>query len=454
MGAATAPPCSPGQICSEQFGTKIDGTNLYFSTATTISPDNKGTTTLNYWNGSEWKASATSENGKPFTPTADSPLSDSAKLSLKSGDLGKNASAVTSQSLDKAGVPKTTKDNVVPGSKNQAQNTEGGNPQGGNAQPTDDAKKDFQDEQNAPLREGSRLEYGNAKYPLDLSSENQDCIKFSILEYRPSLAPSSSGATGSSSTGISRGVTVDSSGNPTVGTKILGTITLPIPAGINDSNQVSWQEDTQNDLQKAAGDIVSRFMIGGAKAAEGAVDNAKNQVEGGIQSGELQKGLAGKIASFAVGTDKLQQRAFGSIFNNNLELLFTSPSLRSFSFTFKLSPRNPQEAKEIMKIIRYFKQAMSVKRSKASLLLKSPRTFAISYLTSNKQHPYLNKFKECALTNLGVDYTPEGQYMTYMSSNIDERSMISYNITLQFQELEPVFDDEYGKETTITNIGY
>ena len=344
--------------------------------------------------------------------------------------------------------------NGAAGKQNTATNTEGGDSQGGNAPPSDDAKKDFQDEQNAPLREGSRLEYGNAKYPLDLSSENQDCIKFSILEYRPSLAPSTSGATGSSSTGISRGVTIDKSGNPTVGTKILGTITLPIPAGINDSNQVSWQEDPQNDLQKAAGDVASRFMIGGAEAAQGALDKAKNKLEGGVQSGELQQGLAGKIASFAVGSDKLQQRAYGSIFNNNLELLFNSPSLRSFSFSFKLSPRNPQEAKEIMKIIRFFKQAMSVKRSKASLLLKSPRTFAISYLTSNKQHPYLNKFKECALTNFGVDYTPEGQYMTYMSSKIDERSMISYNITLQFQELEPVFDDEYGNETTITNIGY
>lgn len=344
--------------------------------------------------------------------------------------------------------------NGAAGKSNTATNTENGDSQGGNTQPTDDAKKDFQDEQNAPLREGSRLEYGNAKYPLDLSSENQDCIKFSILEYRPSLAPPSSGASGGSTAGISRGVTVDGNGNPTVGTKILGTITLPIPAGINDNNQVSWQEDPLNDLQKSAGDVASRFMIGGAEAAKGALDKAGNQVEGGVQSGELQQGLAGKIASFAVGSDKLQQRAYGSIFNNNLELLFNSPSLRSFSFSFKLSPRNPQEAKEIMKIIRYFKQAMSVKRSKASLLLKSPRTFAISYLTSNKQHPYLNKFKECALTNFGVDYTPEGQYMTYMSSNINERSMISYNITLQFQELEPVFDDEYGNEGTITNIGY
>ena len=121
-----------------------------------------------------------------------------------------------------------------------------------------------------------------------------------------------------------------------------------------------------------------------------------------------------------------------------------------------MSPREPNEAKAVMKIIRFFKQAMSVKRSKTSLLLKSPRTFAISYLTSNKQHPYLNKFKECALTGFNVDYTPEGQYMTYMSSDVSGRSMISYNISLTFQELEPIFDDEYGNESPsqILNVGY
>jgi hypothetical protein len=344
--------------------------------------------------------------------------------------------------------------NKSAGKANQATKPEAKDGEGG--KPADDkAKKEFNEENNS-FKENTRLKYGDVKYPEDLSVKYQDCIKFSILKYRPSLASATSRSSGSSSSGVSRAVTIDAKGNPTIGKEILGTITLPIPAGINDSNQVSWQEDTINDLQKAAGDIASRFVVGGAKEAEGAVTKAGEQAAGGIKSGELQQGLAGKIASFAVGSDKLQQRAYGSIFNNNLELLFTSPSLRSFSFTFKLSPRNPIEAKNIMKIIRFFKQAMSVKRSKTSLLLKSPHTFAISYLTSNKQHPYLNKFKECALTGFNVDYTPEGQYMTYMGSKPDERSMISYSISLQFQELEPVFDDEYGNESPdqILNVGY
>ena len=105
----------------------------------------------------------------------------------------------------------------------------------------------------------------------------------------------------------------------------------------------------------------------------------------------------------------------------------------------------------VRQIIRAFKQAMSVKRSESSLLLKSPHTFAISYMTAGqKAHPYLNSFKECALTSCGVDYAPEGTYMTYDGN---EKSMTAYSLSLSFQELEPIFDDEYPDDNDAT-IGF
>jgi len=111
-------------------------------------------------------------------------------------------------------------------------------------------------------------------------------------------------------------------------------------------------------------------------------------------------------------------------------------------------PRSEPEAIRVRKIIRAFKQSMSVKRSANSLLLKAPHTFAISYLTPGDKgqmeiHPYLNKFKECALTNCNIDYTPDGTYMTYGGA---EKSMTSYRMSLTFAELEPIFDDEYGDD--------
>ena len=60
------------------------------------------------------------------------------------------------------------------------------------------------------------------------------------------------------------------------------------------------------------------------------------------------------------------------------------------------------------------------------------------------QHPYLNRFKECALTSCNVEYTPDGTYMTYDGP---EKSMTAYRLSLSFQELEPIFNEDYGPGT-------
>ena len=39
--------------------------------------------------------------------------------------------------------------------------------------------------------------------------------------------------------------------------------------------------------------------------------------------------------------------------------------------------------------------------------------------------------------------------MTYTDS-----SMTAYELSLTFNELEPIFDDEYGQEKEITSIGF
>ena len=48
---------------------------------------------------------------------------------------------------------------------------------------------------------------------------------------------------------------------------------------------------------------------------------------------------------------------------------------------------------------------------------------------------------------MNMSYTPDGNYSTYYDGG-----MTSYQMTLSFQELEPVFDDDYGND--YSNIGY
>ena len=287
------------------------------------------------------------------------------------------------------------------------------------------------------FKEGTRKKYESLKYPENLSLETQDVIKFTILQYKPSLAGGQTEQTGR---------IVDLNGI-VKGTTVLGSITLPIPAGINDGNVVGWSMDEMNDIQEMAGNLAGGVLDGDMKKAGEVVDGASKTAT----SNDASSLIKGYFTNMATQSSGLAKRTQGATPNNNQELLFGSPGLRRFSFQFSFYPRGPKEAIIVRKIIRTFKQSMSVKRSETSLLLKSPHTFAISYLAAGqKAHPYLNRFKECALTSCNIDYTPDGTYMTYGG---DEKSMTAYRMTLSFSELEPIFDDEYG-ESDYDNIGF
>ena len=59
----------------------------------------------------------------------------------------------------------------------------------------------------------------------------------------------------------------------------------------------------------------------------------------------------------------------------------------------------------------------------------------------------LNKFKECAMTSLTTQYTPDGTYATFETGH-----MTAYSITMALQELEPVFSSDYSDNDN--EIGY
>ena len=88
-------------------------------------------------------------------------------------------------------------------------------------------------------------------------------------------------------------------------------------------------------------------------------------------------------------------------------------------------------------------------KTDTNLFLKAPNTFNIQYLhlgRGGNDHPYIGRIKECALQSVTTNYTPEGQYATF-----SDGVMVSYQLTMQFQELEPVFNNDYDG---IEGIGY
>lgn len=452
--------CPQGQICSKEYGTAVGprNTNLYVRTSTAIrqasggTEVSGGTTTLYTWvpdttsgltygtGQGSWKPAARTNDGKKWELLKDSNgmqiLGADAEKSLvsTSGNLNKNVAANTTKTLTAAGVRPDQAQKVIQ-SNTQTNPTEGaaGAQQGQTKPLTQEEALKNVDIQDGGVREKYKQ---NLSYPI-YRDPKQDYIKFAMYRYSPKKVSTTAAGDEFSGRGDNR--------------SILGSVSLPIQPSITDSNNVSWGEDKLNALAEA-GTRASLSLMGGN------VDAATTAVTQPLTSdpAAAKTLITTSLAQAAVGTNaNLFTRLTGSIVNPNLELLFNGPSLRSFTFTFSMSAREKSEAAAIREIIRFFKQGMSVKRAKSSLYLKSPNTFGISYIYGqdgqNKDHPWLNKIKECALTSCTVNYTPAGNYATY-----EDGAMVQYDLSLTFSELDPIYDDDYTKldSDKDTSIGY
>ena len=242
-------------------------------------------------------------------------------------------------------------------------------------------------------------------------------------------------------------------------------ITLPIPQDVNDSNVVTWGDDNMNIFQIAAVDAAAS-ILGDTKQS---FENAKALLDAGIgrtigaQLGaDTGRAITRSIAGAAI--DKLGAnirpnsvlgRSTGMILNSNLELLFSGVTLRTFPFSINFSPRNSNESKEVLSIIKALKSSMAAKKNasqgQGGIFLRAPDVFQLRYLYNGPNgmvdHPFLNRIKDCALTAMTVNYTNSGTYATY-----DDGTPVSIRMNLTFKELNPIYFEDY--QGNLGGVGY
>ena len=272
---------------------------------------------------------------------------------------------------------------------------------------------------------GSRYTY---YYPVALkANRDQDKLQISVLEYKP--RPIGEGSQSGLGIGEREGYT----------SRTLGSVFLPVPGNVVDSNNVSWDANEMDPVKLLASQaFFQNVQEGGVEGLVDSLGSVANAV--GENKGDVKTAVGAALANAATGGNILT-RATGAVINPNMELLFKGPQLRTFSLSWKMSPRDYEESEMIKNIIRMFKQSMAVKRSESLVFLKSPNTYKLRYLTArNRDHSFLPKVKECALTGCSVNYTPDGNYQTYENS-----SMVAYEMSLSFNELEPIYHDDYTK---------
>ena len=309
---------------------------------------------------------------------------------------------------------------------------------------------------------------GVLRYPYEALTERTDYLQIDINQYESARERSGNDENLIGRVGTRR---LSSRGRNPAGltTKSLvnkGTILLQIPSQVQDGNSVSYGDSKMNTIVGAAlqgtTDVTTAIADGLTQTGGGGVfDRIEAAGEGAL--GAMGKALeasnvnlksarqlfnaniaTGVVGAFGgnVTVNQLLARQSGQIFNPNMELLFNGPTLRNFRFSFKMTPRSPEEAEQCKLIIRTFKMNMAPKvtngRGGQSLFLNTPNVFELRYKSGFANHPFLHRFKQCFLTDISVNYTGEGVYATY-----EGREPVSMIMDLTFKELEPIYDQDY-----------
>ena len=291
------------------------------------------------------------------------------------------------------------------------------------------------------LLSSERFAFSQVSYPEDLDLSSQDALEIRVMDRKPVRF------TGGLQSDRTERVGLDEQGKE----KTLTTIYLPIQSNIRENNSVDYDRNQLNFLQGAAIGAIKKIFesdaegkpTGEGRNIGGFVSDLRGQF--GNNQQQIKQLVGDATASAALGSfvnqsiNTLSSRFNGQILNPNLELLFKGPTLRDFTLIFLMSPRSDTEARNVRRIINTLKRSMSPKKGKeGSFFLGSPDFFKLRYLHKNSPHNSLHKFKDCILKDMRMDYTPQGTYATYTDG-----SMHSYQMTLTFGELDPVFDEDY-----------
>lgn len=139
----------------------------------------------------------------------------------------------------------------------------------------------------------------------------------------------------------------------------------------------------------------------------------------------------------------------GTVLNPNVEMMYESPDLRGFDLTFKMTPNSVGEANNIRSICNRFKRAMLPSFGGQAIfgivkdapnLLTIPKVCQVSFMKGNELHPFLPQYKLSAITDVSINYTPDGSYATYEGG-----SPVATQLKVSFKEMKILFSDEISE---------
>ena len=153
----------------------------------------------------------------------------------------------------------------------------------------------------------------------------------------------------------------------------------------------------------------------------------------------------GKVLPSAVGA---LDSTLGTTINPHLATLLSNIPLRSHNFSWKFSPRNPQETERLKRIFQAIKIRMHPEVSgigsdgSGSSLLKYPEEVEVSFLGNQEN---LFNFKRAVITNFSIDHAPDST----IAFHREDGTPVVYDVKLALQEVNIITREDHENEDPI-----
>jgi len=225
------------------------------------------------------------------------------------------------------------------------------------------------------------------------------------------------------------------------------SVLLYMPEDISTGFRSSWGGKAMSNIARDAMTAAGAEGFEKLKSAGDALFKTADRAVALTGAAAIRKAI-GKVTGDSLSNDDVFGAISGAILNPNVELLYQSTDLRNFQLNFNLVPRDEKESPIINEIIKQFKKVMLPSNTPGKVFgganpgivagfIKVPDLVKVSFMKGPDQHPVLPVYKMCALTQVDVNYTPDGAYATYRDGQ-----PVAMTLTLNFQETKLVFAED------------
>lgn len=213
------------------------------------------------------------------------------------------------------------------------------------------------------------------------------------------------------------------------------TITAKVPTG-----SVSIPTGPFSDIARRMGATsdtsaytAAIFIPGAGEGGSGIIYEDKHEYTD-IKLTNLAGKALGTFYGGSIGSSEtagLATSMFGHPINPGVQVLYRSTNLRAFQFTFMMAPSSLKESESMDRIIFNLRRFAAPNASEGSFLFDTPAEFEIHFYNKNEENFKIPRIKRCVLTDINVNYTPQGEWSTFRNGY-----PVSCLLSLAFQEME------------------